>query len=192
MALAPILRAPCSDSNLDNELTATVARGVRHAPCTCNAGFVSHVVRKGRGGLVVRLLASHLGELSSTPVGAAPDLRMYKSYRTMLLVGDFVQGSPVPPSLAFRRHFILASLQPHRLSRPRCLEPPKSLHLSRAFKTYNRYENARDCEEEAAEAAGSSVGWRPGGGAVTARRYPLPHDRLLPPHRQSCIIPAAP
>ncbi|KAJ8865845.1 hypothetical protein PR048_033367 [Dryococelus australis] len=39
-------------------------------------------------------------------------------------LGDF----PVSPVLAFRRCSILTSLRPHRLSRPRCQEPPKSLH----------------------------------------------------------------
>ncbi|KAJ8897691.1 hypothetical protein PR048_003041 [Dryococelus australis] len=37
-------------------------------------------------------------------------------------------GSPVSPAPAFRRYSILTSLHPHRLSRSRCLEPPKSLN----------------------------------------------------------------
>ncbi|KAJ8869841.1 hypothetical protein PR048_028850 [Dryococelus australis] len=40
----------------------------------------------------------------------------------------FSRGSPVSPVLSFLRCSVLASLFPHRLSRPRCQEPPKSLN----------------------------------------------------------------
>ncbi|KAJ8876984.1 hypothetical protein PR048_021436 [Dryococelus australis] len=60
---------------------------------------------------------------------------MWESCRTMPLVGGFSQGSPVSPVLVFRRCSILTSLHPHRLSRPRCLDPPKSLHSTLPWST---------------------------------------------------------
>ncbi|KAJ8875075.1 hypothetical protein PR048_022965 [Dryococelus australis] len=55
------------------------------------------------GGVVVRLLASHLGERGSISDGVARRyFRMRESYRTMPLVGGFSRGSPVSPALSFR------------------------------------------------------------------------------------------
>ncbi|KAJ8879615.1 hypothetical protein PR048_020223 [Dryococelus australis] len=70
---------------------------------------------RGRGGVVVRLLTSHLGE-----PGSLPDFHMWESCRRMPLVGVFSRRSPVCPILSFLRCSILISLHPHRLSRPRC------------------------------------------------------------------------
>ncbi|KAJ8872367.1 hypothetical protein PR048_025971 [Dryococelus australis] len=57
----------------------------------------------------------------------SPDFRMWASCRTMPLIGGFSRGSPVYP-----RPFIPSLLHihlslPHRLSRPRCQEPSRSL-----------------------------------------------------------------
>ncbi|KAJ8872226.1 hypothetical protein PR048_025828 [Dryococelus australis] len=48
-----------------------------------------------RGGVVVRLLASHLGELGYTPGESLTDFRSWETCRTMTLVGGFSWGSPV-------------------------------------------------------------------------------------------------
>ncbi|KAJ8866688.1 hypothetical protein PR048_032549 [Dryococelus australis] len=49
----------------------------------------------------------------------------------MPLVGGFSRGHPVSPALAFRRCSIHTSFHRHRLSRPRCKEPPKSLNSTK-------------------------------------------------------------
>ncbi|KAJ8891007.1 hypothetical protein PR048_010516 [Dryococelus australis] len=49
----------------------------------------------GRGGSEVSLLASHQGGPGSNPSRVTPDSRMWKSCRTMPLVGGFSRGSPV-------------------------------------------------------------------------------------------------
>ncbi|KAJ8880210.1 hypothetical protein PR048_016676 [Dryococelus australis] len=56
------------------------------------------------------LLASHQGDPRSIPGRVTPDLRMWKSCRTMSLVGGSSRGSPVSPALSFRRCSILASI----------------------------------------------------------------------------------
>ncbi|KAJ8875272.1 hypothetical protein PR048_023167 [Dryococelus australis] len=43
----------------------------------------------------------------------------------------FFRGTPVSPVLAFQRCSVFTSLHPHRLSRRRCQQPPKSLHSLR-------------------------------------------------------------
>ncbi|KAJ8888277.1 hypothetical protein PR048_007764 [Dryococelus australis] len=48
----------------------------------------------------------------------------------------FLRGSPVSPTLTYRRCSIFTWLHPHRLSRPRCLEPAKSLHSLIHFTAY--------------------------------------------------------
>ncbi|KAJ8873172.1 hypothetical protein PR048_026789 [Dryococelus australis] len=83
---------------------------------------------RDRGSVVVRLLASHLGEPGLilggvthgfSDVGIVPDD-----------AGGFSRKSPVSPALAFQRCSVLASFHYHRLSRPRCKEPPRSLHFT--------------------------------------------------------------
>ncbi|KAJ8890152.1 hypothetical protein PR048_009659 [Dryococelus australis] len=61
------------------------------------------------------------------PLGWLQDFRMWESCRTMTLDGGFSRKCPVSPALAFQRCSTLTSLQPHRLSRPRCYEQGKSL-----------------------------------------------------------------
>ncbi|KAJ8866224.1 hypothetical protein PR048_032067 [Dryococelus australis] len=63
-------------------------------------------LRRGRGGVVDRLLASHPSE----PAGSLPDHRMWESCRTMPLVGGFSPGSPVSPALAFHTRLASPSL----------------------------------------------------------------------------------
>ncbi|KAJ8880340.1 hypothetical protein PR048_016807 [Dryococelus australis] len=62
------------------------------------------------------------------PAGSLPDSRKWESCRTMPLVGGFSGGSPVSPALTLRRCSVITSFHPHRLSRPRCQEPPKYLN----------------------------------------------------------------
>ncbi|KAJ8886789.1 hypothetical protein PR048_013001 [Dryococelus australis] len=78
---------------------------------------------RDRGGVVVRLHASHLGEPRSIPYDAVPGFSHCESCRTLPLVGGgfFFRGSPVSPVLAFRRCSILTTLQPQRLSRLKTL-----------------------------------------------------------------------
>ncbi|KAJ8894183.1 hypothetical protein PR048_006793 [Dryococelus australis] len=62
------------------------------------------------------LLASHQDEPGSIPGRVTlPDFRQWESCRTMTLVNGFSLGSPVSPSLAFRRRSILISFRPQRL-----------------------------------------------------------------------------
>ncbi|KAJ8873271.1 hypothetical protein PR048_026905 [Dryococelus australis] len=95
----------------------------------CDPGLRRRITRMwGRGGLAVRLLASHLGELGSNPGGASP------GFSRVPLVPDDAVGRRVfsgisrPPSL--RSCSILTTLHPHRLSRPRREEHSESLHSS--------------------------------------------------------------
>ncbi|KAJ8891334.1 hypothetical protein PR048_010850 [Dryococelus australis] len=74
---------------------------------------------RDRGGVVVRLLASHLINRVRFPVGSLPDFHMWESCRTMPLVGGFSRGSPISPVLSFRRCSTLHSPHLHRISRPR-------------------------------------------------------------------------
>ncbi|KAJ8888255.1 hypothetical protein PR048_007742 [Dryococelus australis] len=64
----------------------------------------------GRGGDVVRLLASHLGEPGSIPGMVAPGFSHVGTVPNMPLVGGFPGGSPVSPALSFRRCSILTSV----------------------------------------------------------------------------------
>ncbi|KAJ8889688.1 hypothetical protein PR048_009189 [Dryococelus australis] len=87
----------------------TAAR--RYSPFTASSVF-----RDPQSQLVVRL-----------PAGTLPDFSTWESCRTMPLVVGFLGN------LQFPHSFILALLHtqlthPHRLSRPRRLKPPKSLH----------------------------------------------------------------
>ncbi|KAJ8867945.1 hypothetical protein PR048_031754 [Dryococelus australis] len=59
--------------------------------------------RRGRGGIVVRLLTSHQGEPGSIHGGFTPDFRTWESCRMISLVREFPQGPPVSPAFAFRR-----------------------------------------------------------------------------------------
>ncbi|KAJ8870657.1 hypothetical protein PR048_029680 [Dryococelus australis] len=83
----------------------------------------------GCGGVVDRLLASHPTKAIRLrfPAGSPSDFGTSDSSWTMMLVGGFSQGSSFSLALAFRRCSILNSLHPHRISRPRCSEPPKKL-----------------------------------------------------------------
>ncbi|KAJ8868440.1 hypothetical protein PR048_029956 [Dryococelus australis] len=73
------------------------------SPGKQHANDVKSTHRRGRGDVVVRLLASHHGELISIPSGVAteiPHFRMWESCRTMPLAGGFSRGSPpFPPPL---------------------------------------------------------------------------------------------
>ncbi|KAJ8867493.1 hypothetical protein PR048_031295 [Dryococelus australis] len=93
-----------------NEIYPHVDEGCRHT-------LLTHVIRHrkylfvpkacagatpkwGRGDVVARLLASHLGEPGSVPGrGRYQDFRAWESYWTMSLVGGFSRGSPVSPPL---------------------------------------------------------------------------------------------
>ncbi|KAJ8870976.1 hypothetical protein PR048_027278 [Dryococelus australis] len=69
--------------------------------------------KRGRGRVVVRLLAFQMSEPGSIPGGVAPRF----SHVPDDAVGRrFSRGSPVFPTLSFRRCSILTSLRPHRLS----------------------------------------------------------------------------
>ncbi|KAJ8888696.1 hypothetical protein PR048_008188 [Dryococelus australis] len=60
--------------------------------------------------------------------GSLPEFHMWESCWTMPPASKFFfSGFPVSPALSFRRCTILTSLHPHRLSRPRCYDPPKFL-----------------------------------------------------------------
>ncbi|KAJ8887233.1 hypothetical protein PR048_013448, partial [Dryococelus australis] len=103
--------------------------------------------RFGHSDEVAILLASPLGEPGSIPGGVivyfllAEKIREHidKIYRyweitsgigvrRCPLIGGSSRGYLVPPAISFQRCYTLNSLHPHRLSIPRCSEPPKSLH----------------------------------------------------------------
>ncbi|KAJ8883375.1 hypothetical protein PR048_015218 [Dryococelus australis] len=112
---------PCSQANKGS----SAARGSsqsetrpvpRHSRRLLDNGCASLKEHPRRfGGVVVRLLASHLGEPGSIHGG---------SCRTIPLVGGFSQGSPVFPAPSFRRCSMPTSLRPYRLSRPQSENPP--------------------------------------------------------------------
>ncbi|KAJ8870023.1 hypothetical protein PR048_029034 [Dryococelus australis] len=77
---------------------ALMAAGAVVAQCTPQ-NFCGHQKLRGRGGSVVRLLASHQGEHGSIPGGVAEDVHMWESCRKMPLGGRLSQGSPVSPPL---------------------------------------------------------------------------------------------
>ncbi|KAJ8871066.1 hypothetical protein PR048_027370 [Dryococelus australis] len=60
------------------------------------------------------------------------DFRTWASCQMMTIVLRFTPGSPVSSALAFRRCSILTLLNPRRLLRPRCQEPPLVSHRSYA------------------------------------------------------------
>ncbi|KAJ8896222.1 hypothetical protein PR048_001565 [Dryococelus australis] len=60
--------------------------------------------------LAVSLLASHQGDSGSIPGRITPDFRMWETCRTMPFVGWFSWGSPVSPTLSFRRCSVLTSI----------------------------------------------------------------------------------
>ncbi|KAJ8877414.1 hypothetical protein PR048_021868 [Dryococelus australis] len=74
---------------------------------------------RGRGGVVVRPLAFHLGESGSIPGGAAAVPSLVGIVPgTMPLFGVFSRGSPVYPALTLWRRSTLTSLHPHPFPRP--------------------------------------------------------------------------
>ncbi|KAJ8871734.1 hypothetical protein PR048_028070 [Dryococelus australis] len=88
---------------------------------------------RGRCGVAVRLLASHLGEPGLIPGEVAPGF----SQVGIVPFGGFSRETPASPTHAFRRCSILTSLDLHRPSRPRCYEPPNSLHSLTRIKPLN-------------------------------------------------------
>ncbi|KAJ8888170.1 hypothetical protein PR048_007657 [Dryococelus australis] len=68
-----------------------------------------------------------------SPAESLPDFRMWESCWTMPLVGGFSRRSPVSLALSFRRCSILTPPHPHRLSKLRCYELPKYLHIPPPF-----------------------------------------------------------
>ncbi|KAJ8876091.1 hypothetical protein PR048_024000 [Dryococelus australis] len=68
---------------------------------------------------------------AESPAGPLPDFHKWKSWRTMSLVGGFSRDFPFPPAFPFRPLLHTHLDHPRRFSRPRCYEPPKSLHLRR-------------------------------------------------------------
>ncbi|KAJ8869357.1 hypothetical protein PR048_030932 [Dryococelus australis] len=85
---------------------------------------LSSLTNRGRGGVVVRLLVSHLGEPVSITGGSLRDFRMWQSCRTMPLVGEFSQGSLIT-------HTIARTSAPWRLTRQlHALTPPNATECS--------------------------------------------------------------
>ncbi|KAJ8881229.1 hypothetical protein PR048_017703 [Dryococelus australis] len=80
-------------------------------------------------GIVDRALVHHPG---SIPGGISQGFRMWGNR-------GLSRGSPIRPTLAFRLCSISNSPHPHRLSRPRCSEPPKPLHLTALNSTCSDY-----------------------------------------------------
>ncbi|KAJ8895154.1 hypothetical protein PR048_000479 [Dryococelus australis] len=103
------------------------------------------------------------------PAGSPPNFRTWGSYRTIPLVGGFSRGSPVSAALAFRRYCMLTSSSP---SRPRCLEPPKSLHSL----THPTYREQRSVTKRVLQAAASDL-------ATVASETQLHRFDWLPPRQ---------
>ncbi|KAJ8874601.1 hypothetical protein PR048_025467 [Dryococelus australis] len=100
-----------------------------------------------RGGRAVSPPASRQGEPGSIPGRVTPDFRIWKSYRTMALVGGFSQGSHVSPVISFLRCSILTSItligsQTTRLP-PRRTEHDSGRGISRIFARVNRAGRSR-------------------------------------------------
>ncbi|KAJ8891078.1 hypothetical protein PR048_010587 [Dryococelus australis] len=108
----------------------------------------------------VSLLTSHRGDPGSIPGRATPDFRKWESCRTMPLVDGFPRGSPIfpapPPLIPAPLHIHFN--HPRRLSRPRCQEPPKSLHSSRVSpEIQDDYGNTARLARRSDEALGMRV-----------------------------------
>ncbi|KAJ8877942.1 hypothetical protein PR048_022402, partial [Dryococelus australis] len=99
-----------------------------YSPLICRTTLLIHY--KLGAAVAERLACSPAAKANRVQslAGSLPDFRKRESCRTIPLVGGFSRGSPVSPALSFRRCSVLTSLHPHRLSRPRCYEPPESLH----------------------------------------------------------------
>ncbi|KAJ8895270.1 hypothetical protein PR048_000595 [Dryococelus australis] len=113
-----------------------LCEGISHRIAVCIAANVEqrvfyawkhyHLSAWGCGGVVVRLIASHLGELGS--ISRQGRSRIYACGNRA--PAGFLGDLPFPPPLSFRRGFIIASLHTHRLARLQRYWPPKSLHFS--------------------------------------------------------------
>ncbi|KAJ8894543.1 hypothetical protein PR048_007200 [Dryococelus australis] len=135
------------------------------------------VLKLGRGGVVVRPLASHLGEPGSIPGEVAPKF----SCMTMPLVGGFYRGSPGSPAIAFRHYPMPTLFHQHRLSRPRC-----SVNLSTLLRKTNEKKMKKNFSSTASpivlrgiEYAASAVIY------VTVCTHPVLH----PSYSQVRIVP---
>ncbi|KAJ8871707.1 hypothetical protein PR048_028034 [Dryococelus australis] len=89
-------------------------------------------VEEGRGVVVLKLLASHLGETGSIPGGVAPG---FSHVGIVPEDAGFSWGSPVPSALAFRRCYILTSLHPSSTLKTSihgaCIEPSYTLSTNK-------------------------------------------------------------
>ncbi|KAJ8874174.1 hypothetical protein PR048_025016 [Dryococelus australis] len=114
-------------SGLSRGFSVSPALSFRHCSILMlRAAQISSLIHKcggGRGGVMVRLNASHQGDPGSIPGGVEP--RVFacgnRAGRCRRSAG-FSRGSFVSPTLAFRHRSILPSLHPH--------QPPKHLHSS--------------------------------------------------------------
>ncbi|KAJ8873228.1 hypothetical protein PR048_026861 [Dryococelus australis] len=82
------------------------------------------------------------------PAGPLLEFCKWGSCRTMPLVSGFSRRSLICPVFAFWSYSILTSLHPHRLSRPRCLEPCQTLHsLTRCIRVNRgKYGASPECK----------------------------------------------
>ncbi|KAJ8868992.1 hypothetical protein PR048_030538, partial [Dryococelus australis] len=93
-----------------------------HLPLRARNSFSQFLtkVRRGRGGVVVRLLASNQGDTGlDSRWGPSWNFASGKRAGRCRWPAGFLGVSPVSPALAFRRRSILTSLRHHWLSRPR-------------------------------------------------------------------------
>ncbi|KAJ8869364.1 hypothetical protein PR048_030939 [Dryococelus australis] len=113
------------EQRIFNVLSIVAIKGhviwVSGLPLGLSSGFYSSNMFNDFGAAVSERLACSTPTKANriqSPAGSLPEFRMWKSCRTMPLVGGFSRGSPVFPELAFRPCSILTSFHLHRLSRP--------------------------------------------------------------------------
>ncbi|KAJ8869939.1 hypothetical protein PR048_028950 [Dryococelus australis] len=106
-----------------------------------DGALVTAIRMSGRGGVVVRLLASHLREPGSiSQRDPSRVFRMWESCRTMQLVGRFWLGSPVSP-----RPLIPALLHTRIASLSSALNTPKLRAAQVSSLTHDQAETSRTC-----------------------------------------------
>ncbi|KAJ8882832.1 hypothetical protein PR048_014646, partial [Dryococelus australis] len=119
----------CGTTTLSSQYSPVLLLMAFHRLLTMRPLHTSFNQSGSRGGRAVRLLASQKCETGSILI------RVTFGFSQMGIVlndaadrRDF-SGISISPTLQFRRFYILTSFHSHRLSKPRCMQPPNGLSM---------------------------------------------------------------